>query len=229
MYARLETMTRTEDFKDVAISLIFAAIATGLSYIVGFTFHWIDSVSWTEAFGAYTGYSCTYLCVKQSEWNYPIGILCVIVLGFFFLSINLLSSAILQFYLIPVLIIGWIHWGKEKTNVPVVHVNLSWNTLFHLVGAIATYLVLWNITSRLGASMAYSDSAILVFSILAQYTMQAKKLENWWIWVLVNIISIYTYLESGAFVLGVQYILFIATDLTGLVSWSRDMKKTRFA
>ena len=215
------------DLAEVLVSLIFAAVITALSYVIGFSFHWINTVSWTEAFGTFTGYSCTYLCVRQSEWNFPVGILCVIVLGFFFLSINLLSSAILQFYSIPVLIVGWIHWGNEKTKVPVVHMDISWNMALHILGAIVTWLVLWQITSRLGAAMAPFDSSILVLSILAQYTMQAKKIESWWIWVLVNVISIYTYFESGAFVLGIQYILFIATDITGYFDWNITLKRQK--
>jgi hypothetical protein len=67
----------------------------------------------------------------------------VIVLGFFFWHLNLLSSAILQFYSIPVLLIGWWHWGGDKSKVPVVHFDASWNTAAHVIGGLATWGVLW--------------------------------------------------------------------------------------
>lgn len=227
--------------KDFVYSCLFAAAATLVSYAIGFQFHWISSVSWLDAFAVFTSYSCTWLCVTQNKLNFPMGIASSIAYGISFLSAGLVSSAVSSFYLIPVLFVGWWYWQNGKsvkantTNpnvsdivsgkypVKVSHITWSKNTLFYLVSGLITWAVLWAVTNQIGATMPMYDSAILILSIFAQYFLQGKKLENWYIWVFMNVICIYTYFSTGLFIFGVQYIFFIATDIVGFFEWKKDL------
>lgn len=61
--------------RDVLDSLWIAAVLTAASYLVGLGLGWTARVDPLEAFAVLTSYSCTYLCVRQRRFNYPIGAL----------------------------------------------------------------------------------------------------------------------------------------------------------
>lgn len=212
--------------KDVLVSFAIAFVLTAFSYGLGIQLDWIKDIPWLEAASVFTSYSCTYLCVRESQWNFPIGIVSVALLGILFFDIKLYSSAILSLYLIPVLIIGWRMWrkgGEDKLIVTTIQWNIKDTALWTLMVG-GTYLALWGATSLVGASLSMTDSAILVLSILAQYLLTAKKIESWFVWVAVNVLAIYTYLTAEAYLVGVQYVLFLLNTMYGYYTWKGSMQ-----
>ena len=208
----------------LAISVGIASALTGLSYIAGLTFGWIDHVSALEAFATFTSYSCTYLCVVQSRWNYPIGAVSVVALCVLFWQLGLYSSMALQGYLFFQLTYGWFRWGPDEDTRPVTRVKADRWLVGYLAITAATYLLCLWITSALHASMSTVDSAILVLSILAQFMLDNKKLENWIVWMIVDAISVYTYWASGGVVVAIQMGLFLLNAVWAFVEWKRTMR-----
>lgn len=211
--------------KDFLVSLVVASVLTAFSYAVGLHFNWIKDIPWLELLSVFTSYSCTYLCVRESKWNFPMGILSVTLLGILFYDLKLYSSMVLSLYLVPVLVVGWWKWNNGGAQLPVTNITLkSWKTAAFLLICSATYMLLWSITAYLGAKLSATDSAILLLSIVAQYLLTIKKIENWFVWVLVNNLAIYTYFTAGAYLVGVQYIFFLANTMYGYYIWNRSMK-----
>lgn len=65
----------------------------------------------------------------------------------------------------------------------------------------------------------FVDSFILDLSILAQWLLDNKKLETWFVWMAVNVIAIYTYFKAGLWLAGYQYIFFLGNTFIGLKAW----------
>lgn len=206
-------------------SYIIALILTGISYVVGLRAGWITQLDWLEVFAVWTSYSCTYLCVKQSRLNYPIGAVSVAAYSLIFWNANLYSSMVLNLYLVGQLVYGWFRWGPDQNTRPVTRMNFkSFWTLAYIGGTAISYSVLLFITWKLGASLPLADSAILVGSILAQFLLDNKKLENWYVWAFVNILSIMTYWHAGLVLVAFQYVFFLCNTVYGYVSWNKSEK-----
>lgn len=105
--------------------IIIGVVLTALSYIVGIQAHWITSVNWVEVFAVFTSYSCTWLCVKERRINYPIGAISSVAYVILFLQADLVASAVLNAYLVPTLVYGWIRWRKDINTRPITHVGLK--------------------------------------------------------------------------------------------------------
>jgi len=71
--------------------------------------------------------------------------------------------------------------------------------------------------------MAWTDSLILAGTILAQFLLDNKKLENWAIWAIVNVLAIYTYLSTGLILVAFQYVFFLLNTVYGFVLWKGSM------
>jgi nicotinamide mononucleotide transporter len=233
-------MSKNKFWLDFGFSLIFATFATSFSYVLGLQLKWVDpsSFTWLDIFAVFTSYSCTWLCVTQSWLNFPMGIFSSIAYAISFMGYGLVSSSVSSWYLVPVLLVGWWYWvrGRDikpdipgnpwKTEeIPVTHLKWDKNFLFYILISVVSWLTLWLFTKSIGAQMPMYDSAILILSIVAQYLLQGKKIENWYVWIFMNIICIYTYFSTGAFLFGVQYVFFIMTDIVGLFQWYRSMKR----
>lgn len=212
---------------DLIDSIWIGVALTALSYIVGRLANWGGvGINWLEIFAVATSYTCTYLCVKERRINYPIGAASTAAYTILFLQSHLYASAVLNAYLTPALIYGWFRWRQDRETRPVRHVQLKWIPAYVLVTAAAYYLAA-EISTALGGTLAWTDSAILAGSILAQFLLDNKKLENWYVWLVVDGIAIYEYFHTGLYLVGFQYAFFFLNTLYGLYVWGRSMHDDR--
>jgi len=216
----------------VALSLIFGVIVTTLSYLIA---NWLGlydlmTLDLLEFFAVATSYSCTLLCVIQSRWNYPIGMITTAAYVVLFWNAGLLASSVLNALLSVYLIYGWFRWRPDAVTRPVTKIGFSpWLLGYAAIVAVTYYFLMLagHIVARwTGTEFAFiwTDSTILVATILAQLLMDNKRLENWGIWILVNIFSIWTYSEQGLYIVMIQYILFIGYDIGGFLQWRGSMR-----
>ena len=183
---------------------------------------WITEINWLEVFSVFTSYSCTYLCVVQSRWNYPIGAISTAALTLLFFQSGLYSSAALNAYLVPTLIWGWFRWRPDHDTRPVTTVKNYWWAAYLGLTALV-WLILNYIATQLGATLAAADSFILAGSILAQFLLDQKKLETWFFWAIVNVVAIVTYWNAGLTLVAFQFMFFLANTAYGYFMWKRTM------
>ena len=222
---KLLTTTRVSVRRDLLESLVIGIVLTGISYIVGLLAGWVTQLNWLEVFAVFTSYACTYLCVKERRANYPIGAISTAAYSILFLQSGLLSSAILNAYLTPTLLYGWFRWRKDANTRPVTHVSLKMVPVYLLVSGLG-YAGAAMISQALGGAMAWTDAMILAATILAQFLLDNKKLENWAVWAVVNVFAIYTYSVAGLPLVAFQYVFFLLNTIYGFVIWRRSKRES---
>lgn len=202
-------------------SLIISFVLTGLSYTTALLVGWTTELNWIEIASVFTSYSCTYLCVVQSRFNYIIGTISVILLSYLFYTQSLFGSMTLNIYLIPMLLYGWFRWGKDEYTRKVTSVlEDSWPWLVGYIGiTIGTYTILLGVMIHFNTILPFVDTAILVLSILAQFLLDNKKQETWIIWAIVNVMCIVVYFNAGLYLLSFQFVMFLANTFLGWYKW----------
>lgn len=214
--------------QDICVSIILGSFLTALSYVTAVLFHWIDHVDWLEAFAVFTSYSCTYLCVKQRRVNYIIGALSTLAFSLLFYRADLLASALLNLYLTPQLLYGWIRWNRDEITRPVT--NVTWKSVpAYLVVTGLFWFGAYNLVKLFDGQMAGWDTAILIGSILAQFLLDNKKLQTWIVWAVVNVIAIILYAKNGLQITAFQYVFFLLSATWGYRSWSRSTNGTHLS
>lgn len=221
----LITTKRTTNKRDISESVGIGIILTALSYVVALMAGWITELNWLEVFAVFTSYSSTYLCVKERRFNYPIGAISTAAYAYLFIQSGLISSAILNIYLTPTLIYGWYRWRKDTNTRKITHVSAKMVPVYLLIAA-AGYAGAAAISQSLGGTMAWTDAMILAGTILAQFLLDNKKLENWAVWAIVNIFAIYTYATTGLLLVAFQYVFFLLNTVYGYIIWLRSKRET---
>ena len=208
-------------------AIFVALFLTAFSYGAGLFAGWITEINYLEAFSVFTSYWCIFLCVFQSRWNYPIGAVSVAALCVLFYQQSLFASMTLQIYLFPTLLYGWWYWRADSNTRPVSTMTFpGWIIYFAVTGFVGAICMIEN--TYAGGANALWDSVILVGSILAQFMLDRKKLENWIIWFVVDIISVYVYWGQDLKILAIQMGLFGLNALWGLYEWYNSCLKRQY-
>lgn len=204
-------------------------VATGLtllSYIVGLAFGWFDAsaLSPLEVAAVHTSYMCTYLCVHQTRWNYPIGILTTFLYSWLFFKWEMYAVALFNLYLVGSQLYGWFRWGSDEYSLPVTRVVPVWWLGYALLG-LGIWALLASINYIFGVTITNVEIIITVLSGVAQFLLDNKKLETWQFWFVVNVLSIWFYFQGGLYLVGFQYIFFLLNTVYGFWMWNKSVTK----
>ncbi len=179
-----------------------------------------------EFLGVVTNLICVYLTTTQNIWNWPYGIIAVVFLGILFYQMQLYSSMVLSLaYYLPIQFWGWYKWlygGQHKTELPVTW--CSWRNRALIVICALPIIWAWGtfLTTYTGAVYIFWDASILGLSVVAQYLLTFKKVEAWFLWICVNILSVVIYYDTGLYMLSIQYGLFLVLASLGRYRWLKD-------
>jgi len=212
--SRLRSSTKRNMYEALAIGLAL----TALSYGVGLWAGWVSELNWLEVFAVFTSYASTYLCVVERRFNYVFGSVSSAAYAVLFWQQDLVASAVLNAYLAPTLIYGWLRWGKDARTRAIRHLQVRWLPVYLAVTAGVYFGAVW-VVEALGGHFAGWDVAILVGTIAAQLLLDNKVIETWWVWLAVNTSAIYVYFSSGLTLVGFQYIFFWANCLWAWWVW----------
>lgn len=207
---------------------IIGVILTAASYWTAIFAGWIvaGELPALEVSAVFTSYVCTWMCVQESRWNYPVGMVTTVLYAVLFWRQELFASALLNSYLPFALAYGWWRWGPDKKTRPVRSL-LADKRYGLVVGYLAitggvygalVLLLLW-----FNATLPATDTAILVGSILAQLLLDNKRIETWGIWAVVNCFAIWTYAEAGLPLAALQFVFFLGNTVVGYLKWRRSM------
>jgi len=201
---------------------------------------WDYPMSYLEFFGTILNIISVWLVVKHKIWTWPIGIVAVVLFGVLFYQIQLYSDLIEQIYYFITGFYGWWAWSrygkKDKEDKPV---KISFNTIesnikYVVVIVIAT-LIMGYYVGRLhiyfpnifleAASYPYLDAFTTVMSFVATILMIRKKIESWYLWIIVDIIGIALYFIKEVKFISILYLIFLVMASSGLYRWSKEFKK----
>ncbi|MEL7313269.1 MAG: nicotinamide riboside transporter PnuC [Pseudomonadota bacterium] len=177
-----------------------------------------------------------YLLGKQRLSNYWFGLAGVVLFGFLFREYKLYSDMLLQWlFYAPLQIVGFMLWKYSRTlgtdQAPTETDSMKvvllprryWPVLIAVVATSAGALG-WYMSENTDASFPYADALTTTMSIGASILMLKKILENWVLWIAMDVIAIPVYFLKGLYVTSGLYVVFLALAVLGLFRWLRDFR-----
>ena len=176
------------------------------------------------------GLLCVTLVVRQSIWCWPTGLIQVSLYLVIFYQVKLYSDVILQVFYIAMNIYGWYYWlhgGRKREPLPVTRLSLPANAGW--IGVTAAGTGLWGLAMAhwTDAALPYGDAFTTVASLVAQWLMARKRIENWLFWIAVDIAAVGIYWYKGLYLTSGLYAVFLGLCIAGWISWKRDLRPDR--
>jgi len=195
---------------------------------------WWHGQSWLEITGVITGLLCVYLAAKNVIWNWPIAIISTAIYVYIYGKTSLYADMFQYVYLCITSMYGWYNWThhpKTEDKIPVVLITKKqwiWSILIVLIVTPILGYTLITFTKALHyhpPAYPYIDSFCTCCSFIAQYFLTKKILENWLIWVFVDIIYTVVYFKKDLQITAFMFAVLIIIAIFGYIDWKKDYKK----
>ena len=176
------------------------------------------NIPWLEVIAAALGLANAYLLVRRSIWNYLPGIATVVLYGWIFFQARLYSDTLLQVFYVVVQLYGWKNWASSKHDYgEVVVLRLTWPGRFAWALGIAAATLGWGwVMHRFTDDAApWLDAGMAITAVSAEMLLTRRRIETWYLWIAVNLMSIILYVSRGLYVTTALYCV-----LLGLATWS---------
>jgi len=185
-------------------------------------------MNWIEIAGFVCGVLGIWLTLRQNVWCFPVGLANVILSLFLFYEQKLYADSLQQIVYILLLAYGWFNWNSGKeSSIKLAVSTSSRNLLFQsAIAFIMCTLLLGTILSHYtDAAFPWLDSTATSLSFVAQWMIAKKKIENWWIWMVVNGMYIGIYLSKELWLYSLLFFIYLLLAISGYLTWRKQLDK----
>ncbi|QQE10519.1 nicotinamide mononucleotide transporter [Planctomycetota bacterium] len=187
---------------------------------------WIAfGIEWTAAL---FGVLCVVLTIRRNVWCWPAGLVQVLLFIYIFYNAKLYSDLLLHVVYVVLQFYGWwawLHGGGEGKPLEISRLSMVSAIGWVCAGLFGVFGLGYVMDTWTDASLAYWDAATTVLSLIATYLLARKVLENWVVWISVDVLCIGIYSYKGLHVTTGLYSIFLVLAITGLITWVRTLKK----
>ena len=192
---------------------------------------WWHQQTWLEIIGVITGLLCVALAALNSIWNWPIAIISVTVYIFIFFEAHLYADMGLQVYFLAMNCYGWYFWSRKPSSAektPVIKIRVK-EILWSGAAVLLFTYILGSLLKYTPASYPYIDSFCAACSLVAQVWLARKIIENWLIWIFVDVIYVGVYIFKHLHLTAGMYAMYVAIALFGYLDWLREYRRQNAA
>lgn len=176
------------------------------------------------------------LLIFRSAWNFPFGIASVAIYIFIFAEKRLYAESALQGFFVLAQMWGWWMWirvgGTEVEapgRVPVRWLDWQSRAVWLVVTAALSINLGWVMHRYTNAAMPYADSAITGASVAAQILLGLRRVENWVLWIAIDVAAITLYINRGLYPTAGLYGGMLVMSVFGLREWLTAAKRSAAA
>ena len=191
----------------------------------------IDYLKDPEFIGVIFGVISVLLIIKEHILAWAFGSVNVLLFMYIFYEKKIFGQVLLQFFFLILQFYGFWSWNKKNNSneisLKLTHIKNIKTILFAFtflgLSLIIFYLLLYN-SEKLNL-LIFLDLLITSLSVLAQYFQAKKIIENWPIWILIDILSIYLFYESKLYKVGIFYTILLFLASYGYFEWNKRFKE----
>lgn len=181
-----------------------------------------------EAVAFVFGIASVWYAKKENILVYPTGIICTVITVYLLYINAYLGDMMMNFYYSIMSIYGWWNWSRKKNDKFIVPISRTSSRekgigfLLFILTMVVTFLVYrgFDYTIELPNYIDIVTSGIF---FTAMWYMANKKLENWTLWIIGDIITIPLYAYRGLGMLSLQYLIFTILAIRGYLAWKKSL------
>jgi len=190
-----------------------------------------SDVSWLELAAFLSALACVVLNVLEIHWGWPLSIGSSLLYGWLFAANRLYGEAALQVLFVLLSAWGWWQWLYGRAASARADGNSGPALRIRRMGArfgwaLVAWVVLWPACAVLLAQATDSDvpwldAGATAGSVVGQVLLGRKLIENWLVWIAVNLGSVGLFAYKGLALTALLYAIFAVLAVAGWWRWRR--------
>ncbi|MFZ6689579.1 nicotinamide riboside transporter PnuC [Undibacterium sp. SXout11W] len=189
---------------------------------------WGLSTSWLELVSFLLSVITVALTIRQIHWGWLFSIVSSGLYATVFFDAKLYGDMGLQVIFILVSMWGWLQWWRGidgEASLHVARLALSQKLISVFFWLLSFVALVWFLKTCTDSDVPYADGFLTAGSLLGQFLLSRKKLENWIVWIVVDILYVGLYLYKNLQLTALLYAVFVVMAVMGLRSWSKACQK----
>lgn len=165
-----------------------------------------------------------WLTARQRVWCWPVSLVSVVMYAIVFGRARLYADTGLQVIYGAFALYGWwawLHGGTGGGALRVTRLSRMQLAAALAVGAIAAAAIASALSRWTDAAVPWADSTLTSFSLVAQWMATRKKIENWILWIVVDVGYVVLFIERGLIPTAILYAGFLGLAVYGFLQWRR--------
>ena len=163
------------------------------------------------------------LNIRQTHWAWLFSILSSGTYAVVFFGALLYGDMALQLVFIAVSVWGWYQWlygGARHASLHVTRLHrrgIAYSVAAWIAGFVLIALFLRTYTNT---DVPHIDGFLTAGSLVGQLLLSRKKVENWHVWIAVDVLYVGLYVYKGLMLTAILYAIFVVLAWIGLRTWS---------
>ncbi|MDD2277812.1 MAG: nicotinamide riboside transporter PnuC [Bacteroidales bacterium] len=190
---------------------------------------WIQT-HYIEIIGAITGLVFLYLEIKQNIWLWPVGIITSALYIYIFFDTKFYADMSLQFYYLAVSVYGWWHWlhgaGGKSEGIPIIRLKSGLAIILLAITVAIFVLLVYVLINFTDSPVPYGDAFTTALSITATWMLARKIIDMWWLWMIINAVSLGLYIYKGLYPTSVLFFFYFTMSIVGYLQWKKHYIST---
>ncbi|TPH13338.1 nicotinamide riboside transporter PnuC [Litorilituus lipolyticus] len=169
------------------------------------------------------------LAAKGSLWCWPAAFISTALYTYIFYDVLLLMDSALNGYYLVMAVYGYWCWQQKPSNnndsdtaLAIVSWQLSWHIKACLILAVIASALGYFMANYTPAAFPYLDTFTTVYAVFATYLVTQKVLENWLYWIVIDLVSIYLYIEKSLLPTAVLFVIYVVIAGYGYLAWRKQ-------
>ena len=182
-----------------------------------------------ELIGTFIGLIYLWLEYRASIYLWIVSIIMPAIYIFIYYEAGLYADFGINIYYLGAAVYGWFIWKygnktKEQKELPITSMpKRNWLKLF-IVFIIAQFVIAWALINFTDSNVPWWDAFTTALSIIGMWMLARKYLEQWWIWIVVDIVCVGLYIYKELYFTSGLYALYAIIAISGWWNWKRLMK-----
>ena len=180
-----------------------------------------------EVLAVIFGIVSVYLSTREHIWSWPTALVNVALYFVVFYEAKLYADMGLQVVYFALSLYGWYEWlygGENRTELHVSRTSRRLGVRLLVIGTVSAVLLGTLLARFTDAALPYVDSATTSTSLVAQWMMTRKILENWAVWVAVDVVYVGMFIFKHLYLTAGLYTVFLVLAVMGYVQWKRSLE-----
>lgn len=168
------------------------------------------------------------LNIRQIHWGWLFAILSSLLYCVVFFDAKLYGDSGLQIVFVLVSMWGWTQWlrhGDAQQKLLVTRLQRS-EKFLAVFTCLAMFLILYVFLKfATDTDVPLADGFLTAGSLLGQILLSRKKLENWYVWIVVDVLYVLLYLYKNLMLTALLYAIFVVMAIVGARTWRAICQK----
>lgn len=163
---------------------------------------------------------------KENIWVYPTGIVNVLIYVYLCFFAGLYADMAINAFYFVMSVFGWYNWSRRDENlhhVPISTLNVKQWLLYMLLIAVSFGIIYYVLSNFTDSTVPVFDSFTTSLFIAGMWLMALKKIENWLLWILGDVLVIPMFAVKGLAFTSIQYIVFLVLAVMAYIEWRKRL------